>query len=523
MRYKYFIITLLLCIISTTAAYSGTGVEAVLVRLDSFVLHKKHFEGEKYAKINKAKKLLEQATTPSARYKQLITLGDEYTLFKADSAILYYNGATEAAVAMGDSLKMHYSVIKKIRPEMIAGFYAEANDEFRWLESSHVDPSLISDFYECGYRLHSFAMISLDESGFFYDKYSKRAEEYRRKWIESLPQDSVLRRLYEAENAISQGKTTLAKTLLGDILSTLKENTNEYALACAFMAKVYKSENRRDDCMRYYAMSAISDIQCAVKENQSLYDLSMLLYEQGDIDRAYRYIFSSLEDAAFCNAQTRVYNASGMLPVIEASQRAEVEAHERMLLSYIFICCILLLGLGVTVFLLMKQMKKLSAARQKLKEANMTKDEYMGQFLDLCSIYMKRLDSFTKMVNRKLSSGQVDDLVKTIKSQKFSDEQHGKFYNEFDNAFLKIYTTFVDEINALLRPEERFELENPNSLTAELRIYALLRLGIVDSSKIAEFLRYSVNTIYAYRNKMKNKAINRDTFEADVMKIGHIE
>ena len=270
-------------------------------------------------------------------------------------------------------------------------------------------------------------------------------------------------------------------------------------------------------------MSAISDIQCAVKENQSLYDLSMLLYEQGDIDRAYRYIFSSLEDAAFCNAQTRVYNASGMLPVIEASQRAEVEAHERMLLSYIFICCILLLGLGVTVFLLMKQMKKLSAARQKLKEANMTKDEYMGQFLDLCSIYMKRLDSFTKMVNRKLSSGQVDDLVKTIKSQKFSDEQHGKFYNEFDNAFLKIYTTFVDEINALLRPEERFELENPNSLTAELRIYALLRLGIVDSSKIAEFLRYSVNTIYAYRNKMKNKAINRDTFEADVMKIGHIE
>ena len=149
----------------------------------------------------------------------------------------------------------------------------------------------------------------------------------------------------------------------------------------------------------------------------------------------------------------------------------------------------------------------------------MTKDEYMGQFLELCSIYMKRLDSFTKLVNRKLVSGQVDDLVKMMKSQKFSDEQHSTFYKEFDNAFLKIYTTFVDDVNALLRPEERFEIEAPGSLNTELRIYALLRLGIVDSSKIAEFLRYSVNTIYAYRNKMKNRAIDRDSFEKNVMKI----
>ena len=147
----------------------------------------------------------------------------------------------------------------------------------------------------------------------------------------------------------------------------------------------------------------------------------------------------------------------------------------------------------------------------------------MGQFLELCSIYMKRLDSFTKLVNRKLVSGQVDDLVKMMKSQKFSDEQHSTFYKEFDNAFLKIYTTFVDDVNALLRPEERFEIETPGSLNTELRIYALLRLGIVDSSKIAEFLRYSVNTIYAYRNKMKNRAIDRDSFEKNVMKIGIID
>ncbi|HIR36980.1 MAG TPA: hypothetical protein IAC93_01240, partial [Candidatus Limisoma gallistercoris] len=177
----------------------------------------------------------------------------------------------------------------------------------------------------------------------------------------------------------------------------------------------------------------------------------------------------------------------------------------------------------VAVLLLMKQMKKLSRARMKLKEANTTKDEYMGQFIELCSVYMRRLDSFTKLVNRKLTSGQIDDLIKTTKSIKFNEEQHREFYQAFDLAFLKIYTTFIDDVNALLRPEERIVVDTPGSLNTELRIYALYRLGIVDNSKIAEFLKYSVNTIYTYRNKMKNKATDRANFEDSIMKIGTIE
>lgn len=168
-------------------------------------------------------------------------------------------------------------------------------------------------------------------------------------------------------------------------------------------------------------------------------------------------------------------------------------------------------------------MHKLSNARKKLHDANATKDEYMGQFLELCSVYMKRLDSFNKMVNRKLSLGQVDDLIKMTKSSRFSDEQHREFYQAFDLAFLKIYTTFIDDVNQLLRPEERYNIETPGSLNTELRIYALIRLGIFDSTKIAEFLKYSVNTIYTYRNKIKNKAIDRANFEENIMKIGVIE
>lgn len=474
------------------------------------------FEGRKYARIDKEKRAV--ALRPS--FSSYMKLGKEYTLFKADSAIFYYDKAAELASSPADSLLVR---MKKVRSEVIAGYYAEAYSDFKAISHMGIPDTLLPEFYESGYRIYSFSLNGSTEGGLFYDRYYSNTVAFRKKWIESLPVSSNTRRLYEAEQAMADGKQAVAKMILVDLIPSLRRDGNDFALACAFLAKIYRSEGKSEESVRYFALSAISDIMCAVKENQSILDLSMILYGEGDIDRAYRYIFTSLEDAAFCNAQMRVYNVSGLLPVIESQHREEVAEHERMLMMYIVVSFFLLIGLAVAVFYLVKQMKKLTRTRLKLKEANMTKDEYMGQFLELCSIYMKRLDSFTKLVNRKLVSGQVDDLVKMMKSQKFSDEQHSTFYKEFDNAFLKIYTTFVDDVNALLRPEERFEIEAPGSLNTELRIYALLRLGIVDSSKIAEFLRYSVNTIYAYRNKMKNRAIDRDSFEKNVMKIGIID
>ncbi len=501
--------------------------DSILDSLDYYISRKPYYDNLKYQRIFKLKAVAEGKGNVSRgdRITAFAKLGEEYTLFKADTAVYYYNRAIKLATESADTMKVLLLRMRKIRPDMISGFYAEAHDEFRSIQQCKLPEGLLTDFYECGYRLYSFALNSIDDGGPYYDRYYYNAGFYRKKWIDQLPERSTTRRLYEAEQAISDGKYVKAKSILDDLMRTLKPESNDYALACAFLAKIHLRNNSSNvgESIRYYTLSAISDIMCSVKENQSIFDLSMLLYKGGHTDKAYRYIFASLEDAAFCNAQMRVYNVSGMLPVIESQHTEEVEIHERMLMTYIFISFVLLVGLAIAVSFLVKQMKKLTRTRAKLKEANMTKDEYMGQFLELCSIYMKRLDSFTKLVNRKLTSGQTDDLIKMIKSQKFNDEQHGTFYKEFDNAFLSIYTTFIDEVNALLRPEERFVIDTPNTLTTELRIYALLRLGIDDSSKIAEFLRYSVNTIYAYRNKMKNRAINRDTFEDNVMKIGYID
>ena len=172
------------------------------------------------------------------------------------------------------------------------------------------------------------------------------------------------------------------------------------------------------------------------------------------------------------------------------------------------------------MLVLRRENRRSEQIKQHLVSANRVKEIYIAQFLNLCSIYMDKLNQLCKIANRKISAGQVEDLYRMTKSGKFIEEQSAEFYDVFDNAFLHIYPTFVSDVNALLRPDSRIEPPGDNRLTTDLRILAFMRLGIEDSNRIAQILNYSVYTIYTYRNKIKNRAVNRDTFERDVMNIG---
>ena len=169
--------------------------------------------------------------------------------------------------------------------------------------------------------------------------------------------------------------------------------------------------------------------------------------------------------------------------------------------------------------MLRREMRNMRVMEDNLRRANSTKEVYISQFLSLCSIYMDKLNQFCKIANRKIASGNVDELYRLTKSGKFVEEQSRDFYEVFDNAFLHIYPTFVDQVNALLLPDKQIELKDGERLNTDLRILAFMRLGIEESTRIAQVLNYSLNTIYAYRNRTKARAINRDTFENDVMQI----
>jgi hypothetical protein len=184
---------------------------------------------------------------------------------------------------------------------------------------------------------------------------------------------------------------------------------------------------------------------------------------------------------------------------------------------------LLMIGLVALLILIRREIRQMATLQQSLKKANHTKEIYISQFLSLCSIYMDKLNQFCKIANRKISTGKVDDLYKLTKSGKFVEEQSREFYEVFDDAFLHIYPTFVADVNRLLRDDAQIELKEGERLNTDLRILAFIRLGIEESARIAQVLNYSLNTIYSYRNRMKSRAINRDTFEADILRIGSVD
>jgi hypothetical protein len=209
-----------------------------------------------------------------------------------------------------------------------------------------------------------------------------------------------------------------------------------------------------------------------------------------------------------------------LLNVVENHHNREMAAWRRGLTITVVILAACLLALGVALWYLRRQLYRVAAMKQKLQSANRAKDIYISQFLNLSSIFMDKIKDLCKLANRKISAGQTEELYRITRSGKFIEEQSKEFYSVFDEAFLHIYPDFTEKVNELLRPEERIVLGEGELLNSDLRILAFMRLGIEDTNRVAHTLNYSVNTIYTYRNKLRNKAIRRDSFEADIMAIG---
>ena len=259
----------------------------------------------------------------------------------------------------------------------------------------------------------------------------------------------------------------------------------------------------------------------ATREAISLQELGSGINDT-DIRRAHNYLMTAMENAVECGAAVRMIDTSQALPIIEHSHNDSIRRWRKTAYIVIAAMAVLLIILVATLLLLRREMHRMSELQNHLRSANKTKEVYITQFLNLCSIYMDKLNQFCKIATRKLAAGQADDLYKMTKSGKFVEEQSKEFYELFDNAFLHIYPSFVDDVNRLLRPEERMVLREGELLNTDLRILAFMRLGIEDSAKIAQVLNYSINTIYSYRNRLKARAIEKNNFEQDLMKISSV-
>ena len=450
----------------------------------------------------------------------------EYKAYICDSAIHYLRVNLDWAERYGRQDAALETRLELAHLMASAGMYEEAAELLRQTDKASLPSHLLPDYYNACHKLYTeLSFYTLDDS--FKKHYQALATHYDDSLMQVLlPSSPLYLERRETREAVA-GHPDEALSINDTRLAHAKPNTPEYALVTYQRSLLYRRLGNREEEKRYLALSALTDIRLSITDHASLWNLAELLYEEGDMEHAYRYIRFSWDETNRYNARSRSLQTAGILSLIDLTYQAMREKQNDRLRLYLWLISALIVLLVVAVGFIYRQMQRLSAARNKLEHANEQlqlsnniKEEYVGRFMNLCSVYINRLDTYRRMVNKKISAGQMEELLKMVRSREVLDTGLKELYDNFDTAFLHLFPDFVDKFNDLLQPEERIVLRKGELLNTELRIFALIRLGIDDSSQIAEFLRYSVNTIYNYRAKVKNKArISREDFEIRLMQI----
>lgn len=495
-------------------------ISVVLDSVDEAIAQRERPIKLRHSQIDSHKLAIRNSKTASARIAAIMQVADDYRGFNNDSSMHYLElGKQESGKINADSLAMAFEL--KIIPLMpLSGFTGPALERLQEVDTTGFSRALRILYHHSAHQLYSYLMPYQGADNRSGDLYRNEILTHLAALMNMFEPGTLPYEMTRAEWLYRNRDTSRALAVASMVLDSISPGSPLYAQLTHMLSRIERAKGNKEAEDYYLAKSALADVQTATLEVKSLQELGRNMYEQGDIDRAYLYLSTALKSALDSRSEMRVIEAGGALAIIEEAHNSQLASQRVRSNTFMWILIITVVILVVVLALLRKEMQKLRSMRRCLEEANHTREAYIGRFLQLCSIYMDKLNQFCKLANRKISAGKVDDLQRMIKSGKFVEEQSAEFFEVFDDAFLHLYPGFVENINKLLKPEEQIVLEEDERMNTDLRILAMMRLGIEDSRRIAELLNYSVNTIYAYRNRLKNRAIERDNFEAQVMSIG---
>jgi len=545
------LISIIFVLLVTPLVSMSQNVDSLIVVLEETISKRNEYDLSKEERINNLKKLLENPKA-SRENQYYITnrLIDEYEYYSFDATLNFIEKNLQLANELGNNLFIQESTLRLAKLLATSGRYDESIKLLEEINSSNLTQDLIREYYiiykRCYYELRAISRVNSINA-----KYNQLYFAYKDSLDEQIAKFGEKSKLYlevTEQNYRDESNSKKALEINAKRLALAKMGTREYAMVAfnrSYMS--HEIEGNRLNQKKYLILSAISDIQSSVKDNASMANLAVILFEEGDVERAHKYIDFSFEDAKFYNSKLRFLDISNVLPAISKSYEIENMKQSNKLKKQLLFISILSVILMIALLLIFKQYKKIKLGRENLKTANLQleelnkkisstnndlkrlyeelsavdtiKEQYIGTFLNLYSDYIDKLDVYRKTVRKYIVTNKTNDLLKLIKSKNIVDEELKIFYTNFDKSFLHIYPNFIESFNELLNEEDKIVVKKENTLTVELRIFALIRLGISNSSKIAKILRYSVNTIYNYRVKVKNSAINREEFEEMVKKI----
>lgn len=524
----------LLCIIYNTAGciYSKNEIDSLLKVLDKTISERPTYMKEKIQRIDRLKLKLNNSLSINKIFSINEDIIAEYESFACDSAIAYIDKNIEIAKKLDNKEFLSQSKLKLSFVLSLSGSFTQALEELNSIEYKEL-PTHLKSMYCWTYIRYYENLIKYTDDPQYEKKYQIEKMRYRDTVMSFLGEGTDMYVKEEAFKFQDEGRYNEAQQILSDIFSKQELRTHNYAMSAMSLALVNKYLKNSELEEKYLILAAITDTQLAVKENEALLALAINLYNKGDVNRAYNYIRAALDDANFYNSRFRNTMIARVQPIIEDTYLNKIEQQKKNLKAYAVVISLFVIVLAIALFFIYKQVKIVSRARKNLKamneklasinhkldEANLIKEKYIGYFMNQCAVYIDKLDDYRKNVNRKIKAGQIDDLYNMTASTRNLEKDVEELYITFDKAFFKIYPNFVEEFNALLKKEERYKLEK-EQLNTELRIFALIRLGITDVNQIAVFLRYSVQTIYNYKSKVKGKAtIDSENFEEEVKKI----
>lgn len=454
--------------------------------------------------------------------------------------------------------------IKKSFLLAATGLLKEAQDELDGVSGGSLPKELLVDYYGQMLYLYShFNQYTGSEMGTLHEHYAQLERVYKDSLNMVLTPEDPLFLWYKGQ--VVQGtdsmyvfKERLQKGILNSAFDTRRDAMNAYVLAC-----FYRESDEQENYLTYLIYSAMADVRISNKDIASLEELAGVLFSLGDIDHAYVYMSYCLQNALAYRNRVRVVGISAVQDTIHQIYQERNQRQEARLRMYLVLVSVLSLISLFAFLYIYKQMKRLKQSRQQLNEANnrlnkhveelskmhgqvaetnvqltslneqlrdtnnqlresnYVKEEYIGYVFSICSNYISKLDEYRKNINRKLKTGQFEEARQLTDNSSLTQNELKDFYANFDAIFLRVYPDFVADLNSLLRPEEQILLKDASELNTEVRIYALVRLGINDSVKIADFLHCSPQTVYNHRLRMRNKAIiPKDKFAEAVRLLG---
>lgn len=512
-------------------------------QLDAALAQRAHYVELKEKSLNEIKQGAKYVTSNEDKLKLYEQLANEYKAYEYDSAMTYVNKGLLLAQKSNNILFNKRFQLSQTRLLITRGFYAEAKEILQKIEPKEEPRDYQFLYYYTMYGLYN-NWSTYCENNEFSKNYDLKKVEYLKKAIELSPKKDafyyyLMGELYYFSNYPNNNKTI---QYYKKALNMEKTNSRLHAMTAFALSEVYQKANNLELMEHYLLVAAISDITSATKENVALQDIALFIYKHKtrSLNKAQEYINLSLEDAYTYKSRLRRIEISSKLQLITNAYTDDIKTTNRLLNIALLVIILLLLGVGISsLFIrkknrLLKQKKdeitatsakmeilngQLHLINDELKDTNQKRERLVKVYIDLCYKNIERNSKLRTLVVRKIKANQSKELLSLLSSSTNTEKENKEFLTEFDKAFLSLYPTFVNELKQQLTETAHIQLKENGEMPPILRVCALLRLGITESSKIAGILSYSPQTVYNYRSILKNNAIDKEHFEENVLKL----